>query len=425
MSYSVYHYLWKIRELKNGKYPLKLVVDIDNVRKNYKTDYSFTKDQWVKLNGPKLRDQDLKGTKDQLSNKIKEIKSILAKIEFPTHQGFEKIYNQKRLKKNQRVRYWFNVYYYELEAQNKPYSSLRLLKTAINSLESYKSNLNLQHITSKFLDNYEAWLLNEKKVSSTTVGIYITRLRIIYNFAIAEGVISKDLYPFGKQKGGYVIKTSRARKPSLSLAQVELLAKFKFKNTGEEFARDMWLLLYLLNGSNVIDICRLRYKNIDFNEKTFYYIRTKTRDTRSIINTIQGGLNPDAEKIIKKYGNSDKSPDNYVFPFLNELKGEELNHLVKEYHIKNQLLKKINRDLKPIKDKLNISFNLTVKMARHTFASVLHYDLNYPIAMVGQAMDHSSSSVTDHYFSGMDRAQQKEMNLGLLSTKPQKKIKHE
>lgn len=423
MFYTAHHYQWKNRKLKDNTYPIKLVVNINGKRKNYKTDFSYTKADWEKLNGSKLRDQDLKVAKEQLSDKVKEVKAILASIAFPNFQSFEKIYNQKRLKNDQSVSHWFDAYYSLLKSQNKPYSSLRLLNTAKNSFESHKKNINFQDVTRKFLDDYETSMINIEKVTQTTVGIYITRLRIIFNYAIAEGIIPRDLYPFGKQLGGYVIKSSQARKPALTLTQVESLSLFDCEDMEIEFARDIWILLYLLNGSNILDLCRLRFENIDFNEKSFFYKRTKTRGTITINKNITGGLHPNAERIILKYCNQDKSPDMYVFPFLNELKGDEINHLHDEYNIKTDLLKRINRDLKPFKDKLNISFNLTVKIARHTFASVLHYDLKYSIAEVGQAMNHSNSSVTDSYLSGMDIAQQKKMNFGLLNIEPNKKMK--
>lgn len=423
MSYSAYHWLNPFRKLKDNTYPIKLVVNINGERKNYKTDYSFTKNDWEKLNGQKLRDQDLKDDKRHLEDQIKEVKSILADLDFPTHESFEKKYNQKRLIKNQNVRYWFDVYYNELKKQNKSYSTLRLLNTTINALERFKSDLKFQDVTPKFLAEFETWVIDEEKNSAATAGTYITRLRIIFNYAIAENIIPRDIYPFGKQNSAYVIKSVRGRKPALTLNQVEKLLKMKCDTDEIKFARDMWVFCYLLNGSNIIDVCRLRYKNIDFHEKTFNYIRTKTRGTQNIIIRVEGALHPTAERIIKKYGNKDKSPDNYVFPFLQELKGEEIKRLKDEYNIKIELLKRINNNLKPFKKKLKISYELTIGIARHTFASVLHYELGIPIALVGQAMSHSSVVVTENYLAGMDREQRKTMNLGLLPIKERKKSK--
>ncbi|MCX6304915.1 MAG: site-specific integrase [Bacteroidetes bacterium] len=425
MSYTVYHYLWQVRKLSDNTYPVKLVVNIDGVRKNYKTNYSYTVDDWDRLNGAKLRDLDLQEEKKHLENQIKEVKAILADIEYPTHPAFEKKYNQKRLKKNQLVRFWFLKYIADLEFRNKPISSIKLMHTVINSLELFKPNLKFQEITKNFLEDYEAWMLSKNPNARTTIGIYLTHLRVIFNYAIREGIIPRELYPFGKQTGGYVIKQTRNRKPSLNLGQIQRLISYKCDTPENEFARDMWVLLYLLNGMNVIDLCRLRYKNIDFKNHYFYYNRTKTRETKPISVLIDGGLNPVAEEIIRKYGNKDHTPENYVFPFLEKLKGKEMTMLKDEFYIKNDLIKRINLNLKPFKKKLKIDFGLTVKIARHSYASVLHYELHYPIPMVGDGLGHSGIQVTQHYLSGANTAERKKMNFDLLPQKTNKKPQNE
>jgi integrase len=422
MSYSVYHYLWPVRKLQDGTYPVKLVVNINGIRKNYKTDFKYTKNEWTRLTGTKLRDIDLQNERTRLNKKVKEAKAILDDLEFPTHQAFEKKYNQKRLKKNQSVRFWFLEYISDLERLNKPYNSRRLLYTVINSLEKFKPNLTFSLITKEFLDDYEAWMLSENPNARTTVGIYLTNLRTIFNYVIREGIIPKDLYPFGRQSGGYVIKQTRGRKPALKLAQVKKLHSCECATSENEFARDMWVLLYLLNGMNVIDLCRLRYKNIDFKSKYFFFLRTKTRGTMSELSQIEGGLHPIAEQIIKKYGNKDKSPENYVFPFLNRLKGQEMNMLKEEYYIKIDLMKLINRNLKPFQEKLGLSFPLTVKTARYSYANVLRYEKGYEVETVGDGMGHTDIQTTQHYFSGTNTQERKKMNFDLLPV-PRKKTK--
>ena len=423
MSYTVYHYLWKVRKLSDNTYPVKLVVNIDGGRKNYKTNFSFTEDDWDRLNGAKLRDIDLQDDKANLEKQIKKVKAILANLEYPSHQAFEKIYNQKTLKKNQSVRYWFDQYAADLESRNKPYNSIRLLNTAKNSLEEYKPNLKFTDVTKKFLDDYETWKLSSNPNAQTTVGIYLTHLRTIFNYAIAEGIIPKNLYPFGKQNGGYTIKQTKGRKPSLNLTQIKRMVSYKCETPETEFARDMWILLYLLNGMNIIDLCRLRYANLDFNSRSFHYLRTKTRGTKNISVQIEGGLHPAAEQIIKKYGNKKKTPENYVFPFLEALNGNEMNMLKQEYYIKTDLLKVINRNLKPLQQKLKLSFPLTVKIARHSYASVSHYELGYSITLVGDGLGHSDIQVTQHYLSGANKEERRKMNFDLLPIKPAKRTK--
>jgi integrase len=174
---------------------------------------------------------------------------------------------------------------------------------------------------------------------------------------------------------------------------------------------------------NIIDLCRLRYANLDFKSHSFYYLRTKTRGTKKISVQIEGGLHPMAEQIIKKYGNKKITPENYVFPFLEALKGNEMNMLKQEYYIKNDLLKRINRNLKPLQNKLKLSFSLTVKIARHSYASVLHYERGYSMVMVGDGLGHSDIQVTQHYFSGANKEERRKMNYDLFPIEPSKRTK--
>jgi integrase/recombinase XerD len=418
MSFSVYHYLWIQRKLKDNTYPIKLVVNIDGDRKLYQTKYSLTKADWQRLNGSRLRDVDLGNIKDDLIKQVKEVKKILNDIEIPTHPSFEERYNQRRLKKNQYVKYWYDRYIEKQEKLNKSYSSIRALNSSVNSLQSFKPNLKFKHITKKFLEEYETWMLKNNPNSQTTISIYLTRLRIIFNYAIhEEKVIPSELYPFGKKGGGFIIKHKKGKKPALNYNQVKSLFRYKCESKEIEFSRDIWIISYLLNGMNVIDLCRLRYKDLDFKNDTFSYNRSKTSGTKTISTTIEGGLHPVAKKIINKYGNKVKDSNNYVFPFLNQLKGQESNNRKEEYHIKNDLLKLINNGLKPFQEILNLSFKLTFESARHSYASVLLYDKKYQKEVIGEGMGHSSVDVTEHYFAGTDIELKKKMNKDLLPLK--------
>jgi len=78
--------------------------------------------------------------------------------------------------------------------------------------------------------------------------------------------------------------------------------------------------------------------------------------------------------------------------------------------------------LKPLHKKLKVAFSLTVEIARHSFASVLHYEKGYAAILVGDGMGHSDIQTTQHYFSGANMQERKKMNFDLLPI-PVKKSK--
>ena len=52
----------------------------------------------------------------------------------------------------------------------------------------------------------------------------------------------------------------------------------EFDSPMEEYARDIWLLCYRCNGSNYVDMLRLRWSNI--NKRNIIFYRKKTETTR-------------------------------------------------------------------------------------------------------------------------------------------------
>ena len=69
-------------------------------------------------------------------------------------------------------------------------------------------------INVSYLTQYEHWLL-EKNISMKTVNMNLLPLRTLFNEAIGEGIVKKELYPFGRRK--YQIPNSKNVKKSLTL----------------------------------------------------------------------------------------------------------------------------------------------------------------------------------------------------------------
>jgi integrase/recombinase XerD len=268
------------------------------------------------------------------------------------------------------------------------------LKCAKNSLCKFKSNLQFRDITPKFLESYERWFLSQG-YSITTVGIYLRELRNIYNTATTKefNLAPKESYPFHNKENpkGYLIPLGNNIKKALSKEQIELVKTYPFKiGSVEDKARDFWYFTYLNNGINHKDICQLKYKDIV--RKEIHFKRAKTsRSNRGKDKTIIASILQDSQRIIEKWGNPDKDPDNYVFPVLT--KGLSARR-IREVHCSH--LQTINKFNNRLAKKLKLEMRLTTMVARHSFASVM-IENGVDLAIIKELMGHSSITTTEIY----------------------------
>jgi len=150
---------------------------------------------------------------------------------------------------------------------------------------------------------------------------------------------------------------------------------------------------------------KLKYANIDGNEIHFY--RSKTLHTSKEKKEIETLLTSEMKQIIDKWGNPDKSPNNYIFPFLtgNETPLEQKNRI-------KDINRRINKHIKKVEDKLGIS-NISTYTARHSFASVLKRS-GANIAYISDSLGHSDLKTTENYLASFEK-EERIKNAALLT----------
>lgn len=277
-------------------------------------------------------------------------------------------------------------------------------KCALTSIKSFwnKDELQLQDVNTAFLKNYESWMLDEEnKKSYTTIGIYIRQLRAIYNVARKDFPINESSYPFGKDK--YEIPSSESVKKALTIDQIRSIYNYPLKpGSRSELYRDIWFFSYLCNGMNMYDICLLKYSNIHDNELKYY--RHKTIRTSKKKKLIQVSLLPEIEDIINKWGNEDKSKDNYIFPFIDQEKRKNMRKketLIQEKKDVQSITHLINNGMKKICQQVGIE-DVTTYTARHSFATVLKR-AGASHSYIGESLGHSQISTTESYLDSFEK----------------------
>jgi len=265
-------------------------------------------------------------------------------------------------------------------------------QSAYKHLEKYAgTNISFEAVSADWLKKYEKAMIEEGK-SYTTVSIYLRCLRAIFNDAKTTGIIKENQYPFGK--GKYEIPIGKGRKMALNLQQIKQIISYSDGTEATEHYRDLWFFLYLCNGINVNDMLKLKFSNIDTDEIHFY--RSKTLHTSREKKEIEALLIPEMKQLIERWGNSDKSPDNYVFPFLDGYK----TPLEQKKRVQD-VTRRINKHLKIIGDKLGIS-GVSTYTARHSYATVLKRS-GANISYISESLGHSNLKTTENYLASFEK----------------------
>jgi len=352
-----------IRRAKgNGKYPVKIRITYLKQQVYYFC-MDLSMSDYSRMHGT-VKDAKLLEDKNLIEAKFEQIKDIAKDIE--NRFGFSFDMLNRRLKRGTEdsIINAFNYRVDELENEGS-IATAQWYACAKNSIIKFGGkNLKYASITPDWLKKYQAQLVKEKK-KDTTISINMRALRAIMNDGLQDGIISQAQYPFRRhkrEKDKYQIPKGTGKE--IALSEEELLDVFDHEIPPEqEKWRDLFVFSYFCNGINIGDLLRLRYENITGNN--IQWMRKKTATTDPKKEKIQAVIKPDMEEIIQLYGNADKSPDNYIFPYLKPglSPADERKIIVEVIHQINKTMKKIGKEL-------GYNVPITSYVARHSFAEV-------------------------------------------------------
>jgi integrase len=413
---------------KDNTYPVKLLVTFERTPQRYQTIYDLTQKEFDAISSPRVSDK-LQKVRDDLKLIKREAEEVVNTLTPFSFKGFEKayIYNNAHFKQRKHIRkaitaseemdsFDFSPFFKrfpivketDLEPNTIGFTFQnyirQLLKagrigTAANyysgyiSLKKYGGNLRFTEITVDFLRSYEQWMKG-KNSSKTTIGIYLRALRAMFNEADANGIINNEhCYPFGRRK--YLIPSSRNIKKALELSHIKKIYYYQPTCESEAQARDYWLFLYFGNGMNTKDMALLKYKNIEGEYLVFERAKTEwsTRTDPKIISVF---MSDDILKIIDRWGNKDKSPENYIFPILSA----GISPL-REYELIQLFTAFINDWMKKIGEHFNIPKKVTTYVARHTFSTVMKRS-GTSTEFIQEALGHADLKTTENYLDSFE-----------------------
>lgn len=383
-------------KLKKENYNLSIRV-IDGKNQLYLNISKMNESQYIKIFVKKEMDQRTVDFRRNCQEQVAKVEKIISELRTFDRNLIKKLFfgkdeevNQKDSKLTLKLNDLFTIYCDENE-----HLSIRTkihIKQSKNVFTRENYDITILEVTPEFLKKVERKRLQEG-VSISSINSNFRDLRTVINYFMKKkNVIPTGyFYPFGK--GGYSICEYFPKKQVFTNDEISMIINLdEFESCDEEFARDIWELLYRCNGINFADLLRLRWDQRKGN--CFVFFRKKTENTRKKMRQeIVVPINHKLENIISRIGN-ENSP--FVLGFLKDGYSDENFD-----YMNRKVRKSVNKSLKQISERLGLSITLQLKTARDSYATVLKRQ-GVSVDKISEMLSHSSTAVTRHYLGSMD-----------------------
>ncbi|MDL2315405.1 site-specific integrase [Bacteroidales bacterium OttesenSCG-928-C19] len=381
----------KHKKLKNNEYPLRIRITKDRKTKYISLGISIVLPYWDFIKNKPTSDCPNKEYIEKIiSNKINELRDKVIELksqgkDFTANTLVEKTINPT---KPLTVKEAFDQYIDFLKDNKREGYALSVFQV-YNSLIKFSGHLNIffSEVDMSWLKKYETWL-RKNNTAENTIGIRFRTLRVIFNYAIEQGNVKAEYYPFRKYKVSKLHQETAKR----ALTKEELLSVINYqthdKNSYTILAIDIFTFSYYMGGINFADIAYLTKDNII--ENRIVYSRKKTSKLITL------PIHPKAMDILMKYGVKDV----YIFPILSPFHKSEQQRRDRIH----KCITKVNKALKDIGKELNLPIKLTTYVARHSFATVLKRS-GVSTSIISESLGHSSEKITQVYLDSFENTQ--------------------
>lgn len=255
----------------------------------------------------------------------------------------------------------------------------KFLHTSVSSVElTIGKDIMLDSVTSDLMEAYEAWLKQQGLIPNS-ISFYTRILRAVYNRAVELDII-ENRNPFRRVYTG-VDKTIKRALPITFIKRIKGLNLSL--DPALDYARDMFLLSFMLRGMSFIDMAFL--KKSDRNMGMVTYRRRKTGQKLIIAWT------KDMQMILDKYP---ENKSDYLLPIIKKTG-------INERATYRNAASSINRNLKKVGEIAGLDVPLTLYVARHSWASAAQ-SKGIPISVISEGMGHDSESTTRIYLASLD-----------------------
>ncbi len=253
-------------------------------------------------------------------------------------------------------------------------------RVALGSFRRFRNDedISLGAIDQIAIEDYQAYLISSG-LTPNSISFYMRILRAVYNRAVEQELI-KDQKPFRTVFTG----TEKTFKRAISIREIKRIKNLDLLlKPNLEFARDIFMFLFLCRGMSFIDAAFL--KKADIQNGLLIYRRHKTGQILRIKIIAQ------IRELIERYSIKD-SP--YLLPIIT-VSGKEARI---QYE---SALHNVNKSLKTIAEMIDLPVKLTTYVSRHAWATIAKSQ-NVPINVISDALGHDSIATTQIYLASID-----------------------
>lgn len=268
-----------------------------------------------------------------------------------------------------------------------------LYKATRSQLASFcdKRKLNLKGVNALLVHDFITYLQSQS-LSHNSVSNYASIFRATYNSAVSENLVIPKENPFNKLRLSPIKTYKRSVSPDVIKEMTRLDLKGK-KRLG--FARDLFMFSFMACGMAFVDLAHLTYKNIHGNVLVYQRVKTKTE--------IRVAITPGMRRLLEKYADTNS---NLLFPVLS---AEDVSY--EKYKV---ALRTYNRRLTKIGGMLSTPIKITSYVARHSWAMCAK-NKSASVAVIGQALGHTSEKTTYFYLSELDQSMLDRINMKIIN----------
>ncbi len=410
----------KRKSTKDDKYPLVIRISHKGNRKDIKTEYRLSINEWnEKKEEIKASFKNSKRANAKLKTKIGTASEVISNYEkslerLSAIELANLIKEELHLQKEQKLgvtishldakKTYFKTYSEMVIAHTRKVSSAKYansLQEAVNYFLKFHGNdkLLISEIDTTFLERLEAYyIVNSQKGDSLNgLGAYLRNVRKIINAAIKDKLteVTMEHYPFGQH--GYSIKKTSTKKRAVKLTEFEKIKNFKpEKGSALWHHKNYFLFYFYMRGMNFIDLAHLKMDNIEDDRLVYKRRKTKRGQNSKEFNI---KISTDAIKILKHYTNN-KAANDFIFPIMSDT--HEVTDPIRLLDLYENKRNNHNNRLKTIAKMVGINTKLTTYVARHSFATAgLHNGLSK--AEIGDMLGHTNYYTTETYLSGFEQ----------------------
>ncbi|TDN98384.1 site-specific integrase [Sunxiuqinia elliptica] len=394
MKIVINYFFRKSRKTNGGTSPVYVRFTFKNKRVELSTGIFVSQNCWdtrkqrikEKVPGSRILNERL----DKIRTEIQDIFNQLRS----SNEEFDVNTIKQKLLKTQESKGILEIFDYYLDSilakLNKGYSmeTYKHYKSSRKRLSEFitkklkRSDISVLSIDYKFLNAFDVFIKKNFNNSQNTAWNYHKHLRRVLNLAISMDYIDKN--PYSKFKVGL----NETHREILSNEELKRIEEKQIQIERLAVVRDIFVFACYtgLSFSDIAKLSAIHHQQKNDGREWIIIDRNKTNNRCRI------PLLPKAKEILKKYEDYPKiSGKAILLPVLT-----------------NQ---KMNSYLKELGDICNINKNITMHIARHTFATTVTLSNGVPIETVSKLLGHSSLKTTQIYAKVLDKKIAEDMEL--------------